>query len=80
MEDIVSRTILSASAARIEVDQRAREARLRLEHAEGLLILSVPMRRSWLRRAIIGPPAEEAVSADARHAEVEAETAPAPIT
>jgi hypothetical protein len=68
----VSSTVPSPSAPRVEVDQRSREARLHLEHVEGLLILSVPSTRPWLRRglhrllSIIGPAAEEAVSAESR--------------
>jgi hypothetical protein len=36
------------SATRVEIDQRSREARLRLEHLERLLTLRVPG-GSWLR-------------------------------
>src|SRR5262245_41681964 len=58
------------SVPRIEVDQHSRDARLRLEHVEGMLILAVPSTRFWLRRglhrllSIIGLSAEETVSAD----------------
>ena len=37
-------------AARVEVDHRARDARLRLEHLERLLISRVLPTRSWPRR------------------------------
>jgi hypothetical protein len=40
------------SAARVEIDHRAREARLRLEHLERLLILRVLPTRSWPRRLL----------------------------
>ena len=38
------------SATRVEIDQRSREARLRLEHLERLLTLRVLPGRSWLRQ------------------------------
>ena len=40
------------STARVEIDQRAREARLRLEHLERLLIWRVLPTRSWPRRML----------------------------
>ena len=39
------------SATRVEIDQRAREARLRLEQLERLLMLRLLPTRSWLWRA-----------------------------
>jgi hypothetical protein len=42
----------SWSAARVEIDHRAREARLRLEHLERLLISRVLPTRSWPRRVL----------------------------
>ena len=36
------------SATRVEIDQRSREARLRLEHAERLLMRRLLAKRSWL--------------------------------
>jgi hypothetical protein len=52
MEGIVSRPLPSPSLARVEVDQRSREARLRLEYVEWLLLPSVPSPRSWLSRGL----------------------------
>ena len=40
------------SEARVEIDQRAREARLRLEHLERLLISRLLPTRSWPRRVL----------------------------
>ena len=40
------------SATRVEIDQRSREARLRLEHVERLLKLRVLPARSWVRRIL----------------------------
>ena len=40
------------SAARVEIDHRAREARLRLERLERLLMLRVVPTRSWPRRVL----------------------------
>jgi len=40
------------SATRVEIDQRSREARLRLEEAERLLKLRLPPARSWVRRVL----------------------------
>jgi hypothetical protein len=37
------------SVSRIELDQRSREARLRFEQADGLLVLSATVTHSWLR-------------------------------
>ena len=39
------------SATRVEVDQRSREARLRLDHLERLLALRILPVQSWLTRA-----------------------------
>jgi hypothetical protein len=64
----VLRTFPNLGAPRVEVDQRSRETRLRLEHVEGLLIPLVPSTRFWLKRglhcllSLIGLPAEEAVA------------------
>jgi hypothetical protein len=40
------------SATRVEVDQRSREARLRLEHLERLLTLRMLPAQIWLRRVL----------------------------
>ena len=40
------------NAARVEIDQRSREARLCLEQLERLLVLRVLPTRSWLRRVL----------------------------
>ena len=40
------------SATRVEIDQRSREARLRLEQVERLLKLRVLPARSWIRRVL----------------------------
>jgi hypothetical protein len=40
------------SAPRVELDQRSREARLRLEHAERLLVVRPLPRQSFLRRVL----------------------------
>jgi hypothetical protein len=40
------------SAARVEIDHRAREARLRLEHLERLLIMRARPARSWVSRIL----------------------------
>jgi len=40
------------SAPRVELDQRSREARLRLEHVERLLVVRPLPRRSFLRRVL----------------------------
>ena len=40
------------SAARVEIDHRAREARLRLEHLERLLIMRALPTRPWVRRVL----------------------------
>jgi hypothetical protein len=39
------------SVARVEIDQRARDARLRLERIERLLVPRAAVTASWLRRA-----------------------------
>jgi hypothetical protein len=44
--------LLGQSARRVELDQRSREARLRLEHIERLLILRRLPRQSLLRRVL----------------------------
>jgi hypothetical protein len=40
------------SVSRVELDQRARDARLRLERIERLLVLRAAMTNSWLRRVL----------------------------
>ena len=40
------------SATRVEIDHRAREARLRLEHLERLLIMRALPAQSWLSRIL----------------------------
>jgi len=40
------------SATRVEIDHRAREARLRLEHLERLLIMRARPARSWVSRIL----------------------------
>jgi hypothetical protein len=40
------------SATRVEIDHRAREARLRLEHLERLLIMRALPARSWVSRIL----------------------------
>jgi len=40
------------SAPRVELDQRSREARLRLEHAERLLVVRPLPKQSLLRRVL----------------------------
>ena len=44
--------LLEASAPRVELDQRSREARLRLEHVERLLVVRPLPRQSLLRRVL----------------------------
>jgi hypothetical protein len=52
-EDIMPRTdLLEQSATRVELDQRSREARLRLEHVERLLMLRRLPRQSLLARVL----------------------------
>jgi hypothetical protein len=48
----MTRTLRSPSAPKIEVDQRSREARLRLEQVEGLLVPWVPPTLSWVRQGL----------------------------
>jgi hypothetical protein len=45
--------VWSKSVPRVELDQRAREARLRLERIERLLVPSAAVTASWLRRAAL---------------------------
>jgi hypothetical protein len=40
------------SVSRVELDQRARDARLRLERIERLLVLRAALTDSWLRRVL----------------------------
>jgi hypothetical protein len=40
------------SMSRVELDQRARDARLRFERIERLLVLRVAVTDSWLRRVL----------------------------
>jgi hypothetical protein len=44
--------IWNRSVPRVELDQRAREARLRLERLERLLVPRLAATGSWLRRAL----------------------------
>jgi hypothetical protein len=43
---------LNSSASRVELDHRARAARLELERTEQLLVSALSARSSWLRRAL----------------------------
>jgi hypothetical protein len=53
MEGAMLKTILcNKSASRVEIDQRARDARLRLEQIERLLVPRAAVTASWLRRAL----------------------------
>ena len=53
MEGAMLRAILcNKSASRVEIDQRARDARLRLERIERLLVLRATLTDSWLRRVL----------------------------
>jgi hypothetical protein len=40
------------SVPRVEIDQRVRDARLRLERIERLLVPRAPLTASWLRRVL----------------------------
>ena len=44
--------LYSKSASRIEIDQRARDARLRLEQIERRLVSRAAVTASWLRRVL----------------------------
>jgi hypothetical protein len=44
--------LLRLSAPRVELDQRSREARLRLEHVERLLVVRPLPRLSFLKRVL----------------------------
>ncbi len=44
--------VLQSNAPRVELDQRSREARLRLEHVERLLIVHPLPKQSFLRRVL----------------------------
>jgi hypothetical protein len=53
MEGAMLRASLSnKSVSQVELDQRARDARLRLERIERLLLLHAAVTDSWLRRAL----------------------------
>src|SRR5216684_3649083 len=53
MEDIMPRSdLLQSSAPRVELDQRSREARLRLEHVERHLLVRPLPRRPFLDRVL----------------------------
>ena len=53
MEGAMLKAILcNKSASRVEIDQRARDARLRHEQIERLLVLRAAVTTSWLRRAL----------------------------
>src|SRR5260370_3267061 len=47
--------ILDKSATRVELDQRPRDARLRLEYVERLLVVPPPPKQSLLRRFLRCP-------------------------
>jgi len=44
--------IWNESVSRVELDQQARDARLRLEPIERLLVLRATLTDSWLRRVL----------------------------
>jgi len=44
--------LCNKSASRVEIDQRARDARLRLEQIERLVVLRAAVTASWLRRVL----------------------------
>jgi len=46
------KTLQSPNVPKIEIDQRSRDARLRLEQIEGLLVSWVPPTPSWLSRGL----------------------------
>ena len=58
------------SVPRAEIDQRARDARLRLEQIERLLALRAPVTASWLRRVLcifsLGRPIEGSQTSQTR--------------
>jgi hypothetical protein len=49
---MLKETLWSQSVPRIELDQRARDARLRLERIERLLVPRASVTDSWFRRAL----------------------------
>jgi hypothetical protein len=53
MEGAMLKAFLCAkSVSRVEIDHRARDARLRLEQMERLLVSRAAMTASWLRRVL----------------------------
>lgn len=52
MESVMWRNFPLKNAPRVELDHRAREARLRLERVERLLLPRPAVRYPWLRRLI----------------------------
>jgi hypothetical protein len=46
------KTLQSPNVPKFEIDQRSRDARLRLEQIEGLLVPWVAPTRSWLSRGL----------------------------
>ena len=67
----MSKTLRGLSEPRVDIDQRSRAARLRLEQAQALLLPWVRPTRSWLREGLywlcpwIGSrPTQESVRAD----------------
>jgi hypothetical protein len=53
MEGAMLKAILcNKSVSRVEIDQRARDARLRLEQMERLLVSRTTVTASWLRRVL----------------------------
>src|SRR5229473_3875171 len=80
----MSKTLPSPPAQRVEIDQRSRTARLRLEQLEGLVVPWVRPTRSWLTQGLyrlrpsIGPrPAGASVRAGSGAPVQEAEPHPA---
>jgi hypothetical protein len=62
--------LCNKSVPRVEIDQRARDARLRLEQIERLLVPRATVAASWLRRVLglssFGRPGEGARSSRTR--------------
>ena len=49
---MVRANLSNKSVSRVELDQRARDARLRLERIERLLVLRAALTASWFRRVL----------------------------
>ena len=49
---MVRANLSNESVSRVELDQRARDARLRLERIERLLVLRAAVTDPWLRRVL----------------------------